>query len=61
MALFAFGGVMWPMNAETAPRDDKRADVEPTAEETAVDGRVMDDPHDMEDRTPDEAGYGYGV
>ena len=60
MALFAFGGVMWPMKAETA-RDEQRADVEPTAEETGGDGRVMDDPREMEDWTPDEAGYGYGV
>jgi hypothetical protein len=61
MALLFFGGVMWPVNAETAPGDDKRAEVEPTAEQAAVDGPVRDDAREMDDWTPDEAGYGFGV
>jgi hypothetical protein len=52
---------MWPVNAETAPRDDKRADSEPNADEKSADGRAVDEPRDVDEWMPDEAGYGYGV
>jgi hypothetical protein len=52
---------MWPVNAESTPRDDKRVEVEPTTEENSRDSRLMDDPRELDDWPPDEAGYGHGV
>lgn len=51
---------MWPVKAETAPPEDKRAGSEPPAKEECAEGR-LDEPREVDEWTPDEAGYGYGV
>jgi hypothetical protein len=52
---------MWPVKAETAPREDKRPDVEPIVDESGADRRALDDPREVDEWMPDEGGYGYGV
>jgi hypothetical protein len=49
---------MWPVNEQQTNNDDSVTPQEPAdaAEETATDA-----PADTDERTPEEAGYGYGV
>jgi len=49
---------MWPVNEQQSKSDD-RATTEQSGE--AVEQPSEDVPADSDDRTPEEAGYGYGV